>query len=215
MTGGKAIRWSTVAAVAGVSVVAGWVSYDHALAVVRAHGESGTVAWLYPGTIDGLIYSASMVLIDAARRGTPPPRLARWMLAARIGATLVANVASGLWFGPVGALVAAWPALGFGWIPDLFEYVTEAYPAQVILTATAWLEAHPDGVIIIDTLAKVRPSRLNGETAYDHDYRTLGVYHALARSTPAQRSSPSTTPARTSPATSLTPPAAPTASRAR
>ncbi|MGC2007115.1 DUF2637 domain-containing protein, partial [Trebonia sp.] len=73
MTGGKAIRWSTVAAVAGVSVVAGWVSYDHALAVVRAHGESGTVAWLYPGTIDGLIYSASMVLIDAARRGTPSP----------------------------------------------------------------------------------------------------------------------------------------------
>ena len=184
MTGGKAIRWSTVAAVAGVSVVAGWVSYDHTLAVVPAHDESGTVAWLYPGTIDGLIYSASTVLIDAARRGTPPPRLARWMLAARIGATLVANVASGLWFGPVGALVAAWPALGFGWIPDLFEYVTEAYPAQVILTATAWLEAHPDGVIIIDTLAKVRPSRLNGETAYDHDYRTLGVYHALAKKHP-------------------------------
>jgi hypothetical protein len=111
VTGDKAIRWSTVAAVAGVSVVAGWVSYDHALAVVRAHGESGTVAWLYPGTIDGLIYSASMVLIDAARRGTPPPRLARWMLVARIGATLAANVASGLRFGPVGALVAAWPAL--------------------------------------------------------------------------------------------------------
>jgi hypothetical protein len=110
MNGGRAIRWSTVAAVAGVSVVAGWVSYDHALAVVRAHGESGAVAWLYPGTIDGLIYSASMVLLDAARRGAPAPRLARWMLAAGIGATLAANVASGLRFGPVGALVAAWPA---------------------------------------------------------------------------------------------------------
>lgn len=94
-----------------MSVVAGWVNYDHALAVVRAHGESGTVAWLYPGTIDGLIYSASMVLLDAARRGAPPPRLARWMLAAGIGATLAANVASGLGFGSVGALVAAWPAL--------------------------------------------------------------------------------------------------------
>jgi hypothetical protein len=52
-----------------------------------------------------------MVVLDAARRGTPSPRLARWMLAAGIGATLAANVASGLWFGPVGALVAAWPAL--------------------------------------------------------------------------------------------------------
>jgi hypothetical protein len=95
-----------VVAVAGVSIVAGWVIYDHALAVVRAHGESGTVAWRYPGTIDGLIYSASMVLLDAARRCTPPPRLARWMLATGIGATLAVNVASGLRFGPVGALVA-------------------------------------------------------------------------------------------------------------
>lgn len=93
-----------MAAVASVSVVAGWVSYDHALAVVRAHGEPGTVAWLYPGTIDGLIYSASMVLLDEARRGTPPPRLARWMLAAGIGATLAANVASGLRFGPAGSV---------------------------------------------------------------------------------------------------------------
>ena len=74
--------------------------------------------------------------------------------------------------------------LGFAWIPDLFEYVTEAFPAQVILTATAWLEAHPDGVIIIDTLAKVRPARLNGESAYDHDYRTMGTYHTLAKQHP-------------------------------
>jgi len=33
------------------------------------------------------------------------------LLAAGIGATLAANVASGLQFGPAGALVAAWPAL--------------------------------------------------------------------------------------------------------
>lgn len=82
MTGAeRAIRWSTIAAVTGVALVAGWVSYDHALNVVREHGESGMVARLYPGTIDGLIYSASMVLLDAARRKVPAPPLARWLLA--------------------------------------------------------------------------------------------------------------------------------------
>jgi len=91
--------------------VAGWVSYDHALAVVREHGESGLVARVYPGTIDGLIYSASMVLLDAARRKVPPPPLARWLLAAGIGATLAANIAAGVASGLLGAMVAAWPAL--------------------------------------------------------------------------------------------------------
>jgi hypothetical protein len=107
----RAIRWSTIAVVAGVAIVAGWVSYEHALAVVRAHGEAGAVAQVYPVTVDGLIYAASMVLLDAARRRATAPALARWLLAAGIGATLAANVAAGLHFGPVGAVVAAWPAL--------------------------------------------------------------------------------------------------------
>ena len=107
----RAIRWSTIAAVAAVAAVAGWVSYEHALAVVRAHGEGGAVAQVYPVTVDGLIYSASMVLLDAARRGARAPVLARWLLGAGISATLAANVAAGLHFGPVGAVVAAWPAL--------------------------------------------------------------------------------------------------------
>jgi len=111
MAGGRAVRWSTIAAVVLVAAVAGVVSYDHALAVVRANGESGAVALLYPATIDGLVYSASMAMLDAARRGVSAPRLARWLLALGIGATLAANVAAGLRFGPVGALVAAWPAL--------------------------------------------------------------------------------------------------------
>jgi hypothetical protein len=107
----RATRWSTIAVVAAVAAVAGWVSYEHALAVVRAHGEAGTVAQVYPITVDGLIYSASMVLLDAARRRADAPGLARWLLAAGIAATLAANVAAGLHFGPVGAVVAAWPAL--------------------------------------------------------------------------------------------------------
>ncbi|HEX7165073.1 MAG TPA: DUF2637 domain-containing protein [Trebonia sp.] len=107
----RAVRWSTVAAVTVIAAVAGWVSYEHALAVVRAYGEAGMVAQVYPVTVDGLIYSASMVLLDSARRGVRAPALARWLLAAGIGATLAANVTAGLHFGPVGAVVAAWPAL--------------------------------------------------------------------------------------------------------
>lgn len=112
MTGAeRAIRWSTVLAVSGVALVAGWVSFLHAYAVVSAHGEAGTLAVLYPGTVDGLIYAASMVLLDAARRDVPAPRLARWLLGAGIGATLAANVWSGVAGGASGAVVASWPAL--------------------------------------------------------------------------------------------------------
>jgi Protein of unknown function (DUF2637) len=106
----RAIRWSTVAAVSIVAGVAGTVSYEHAYQVVRAHGEAGIVARLYPATIDGLVYAASMALLDAARRKRAAPRLARWLLGAGIGATLAANVAAGIAYGPLGAVVAAWPA---------------------------------------------------------------------------------------------------------
>lgn len=110
MTGDKAIRWSTIAAVSVVALVAAFVSYRHALTVVRAHGESGALALAYPLTIDGMIYASSMVLLNAARRGSDRPVLAYIALGLGIAATLAANVAAGLAFGPVGALVAAWPA---------------------------------------------------------------------------------------------------------
>jgi hypothetical protein len=107
----RAIRWSTVTAVTGVALVAAIVSYRHAYAVVSSHGETGLVARLYPLTIDGLIYAASMALLDAARRGTKAPSLARWLLGVGIAATLAANVAAGVAYGPLGAATAAWPAL--------------------------------------------------------------------------------------------------------
>jgi hypothetical protein len=127
---GRAIRWSTVLAVAAVAIVAGWVSYMHAYDVVRAHGEYGILARLYPGTIDGLIYSASMVLLDAARRGVKPPPLARWLLTAGIAATLFANVLAGAAYGVLGAGVAAWPALALvGSYELLMWLVRQGVPA--------------------------------------------------------------------------------------
>jgi hypothetical protein len=50
-------------------------------------------------------------MLDSARRKVPVPALARWLLGLGIAATLAANVAHGLGHGPVGAAVAAWPAV--------------------------------------------------------------------------------------------------------
>ena len=112
MTGvDRAIRVSTAVAVLAVAGVAAYVSYWHAYAVVCAHGETGITARLEPATIDGLVYASSMVNLYAARHRLPVPALARWLLALGIIATLAANMAQGWSHGPVGAVIAAWPAV--------------------------------------------------------------------------------------------------------
>jgi hypothetical protein len=80
------IRMSTAVAVLAVAGVAAYVSYWHAYAVVRAHGEGGITARLEPATIDGLVYASSMVVLYAARHGLPVPSLARWLLGLGIAA---------------------------------------------------------------------------------------------------------------------------------
>ena len=107
----RAIRLSTAVAVLAVAGIAAYVSYWHAYAVVRAHGESGITARLEPATIDGLVYASSMVVLYAARHRVPVPSLARWLLGLGIAATLTANMAQGWSHGLVGAVVAAWPAV--------------------------------------------------------------------------------------------------------
>jgi len=107
----RAIRLSTAVAVLAVAGIAAYVSYWHAYAVVRAHGETGITARLEPTAIDGLVYASSMVVLYAARHRVPVPSLARWLLGLGIAATLTANMAQGWSHGPVGAVVAAWPAV--------------------------------------------------------------------------------------------------------
>ena len=91
----RAIRLSTAVAVLAVAGIAAYVSYWHAYAVVRAHGETGITARLEPATIDGLVYASSMVVLYAARHRVPVPSLARWLLGLGIAATLTANMAQG------------------------------------------------------------------------------------------------------------------------
>lgn len=111
-------RWSdrlitalAAVAVVAIAVVAAIVSYRHALTVARDHGETGATAYMTPITIDGLVVVASMVMLDAARRRQHPPVLAWCALALGIGATLAVNILYGVQHGPVGAVIAAWPAV--------------------------------------------------------------------------------------------------------
>ena len=107
----RLIRCTTALAVLMVAGVAAVISCQHACELVASHGETGVTARLLPFTVDGLIWAASMVALDASRRNHPVPRLALWSLAAGIVATVGANLAHGLGHGPVGALVSAWPAV--------------------------------------------------------------------------------------------------------
>ena len=113
MNADRLVRLTAVAAVLAVAAVAAWISYRHAVDVVTVHGEPGAVGRWYPVVIDGLIVAASMVLLDAARHREAAPVLAWWMLAAGIGVTLAVNVLAGVASGPLGAVIAAWPAAAF------------------------------------------------------------------------------------------------------
>jgi Protein of unknown function (DUF2637) len=124
----RIIRITTAVAVVAVAAVAGIVSYQHAYELVREHGESGATAQLLPFIVDGLIWAASMVILDASRRRHRVPPLAAWSLAAAIIATIGANLAQGLGHGPIGALVSAWPALALVGSSELLMMLIRTEP---------------------------------------------------------------------------------------
>ncbi len=144
----RAIRVSTAIAVLAVAGVAAYVSYWHAYAVVCAHGESGVTARLEPATIDGLVYASSMVNLYAARHRLPVPVLARWLLALGIVATLAANMAQGWSHGPVGAVIAAWPAVSLVGSYELLVWIIRTAAAGGLdrgpaADHTGWYADHP------------------------------------------------------------------------
>lgn len=75
----RLIRITTTAAVVAVTAVAAVISYRHAYELVSTHGETGVTARLAPFTVDGLILAASMLILDANRRGRP---YRRWRVSA-------------------------------------------------------------------------------------------------------------------------------------
>ena len=107
----RLIRITTALAV--VAVVAAVISYQHAYELVRSHGESGVTARLLPFTVDGLIWAASMVVLDASRRAQPVPRLAAWSLGAGIAAIVAddpdfrrCRIDDHCWHTPAGSVTA-------------------------------------------------------------------------------------------------------------
>ncbi|MEU6748171.1 DUF2637 domain-containing protein [Spirillospora sp. NPDC046719] len=122
----RLIRITTALAVVAVAAVAAVISYRHGYELVHSHGESGPTARLVPFTVDGLIWAASMVILDASRRKHPAPALAKWSLAVGIVATVGANVAHGTSHGPIGAVVSAWPALALAGSFELLMTLTRS-----------------------------------------------------------------------------------------
>lgn len=71
-------------------------------------------------------------------------------------------------------------------IPPAFEYLTAIQPGTVLATVTAWFERHPgaEPLVILDTLGKVMPPALIGESAYQRDYRVGGALKRLTDEQP-------------------------------
>jgi Protein of unknown function (DUF2637) len=165
----RVIRISTAVAVLAVAGVAAYVSYWHAYAVVRAHGETGITARLEPATIDGLVYASSMVVLYAARHRLPVPSLARWLLGLGIAATLTANMAQGWSQGPIGAAVAAWPAIS----------LVGSYELLVWLVRTAGaLERAPMAQPVSNSTAGCVPAGRLRASAVDGQWRSQGEREA-------------------------------------
>jgi hypothetical protein len=58
-------------------------------------------------------------------------------------------------------------------IPPLLHYMTRIQPGMVVPTIEAWLATidHPEPLAILDTLGKILPPAMNGETTYQRDYK--------------------------------------------
>jgi hypothetical protein len=192
----RVTRWTTAGAVLGVAAVAAVASYEHAYDLVRMHGESGWTARMVPLTMDGLIYASSMVMLDSARRKTPVPALARWLLGLGISATLAANVAHGLGHGLIGAAVAAWPAVALVGAYELLMVVIRSSQLSVVAGSESERTADPlqkqaaevfAGDLAADRVPSVRAIRAQLHVGQQRAQR-LRDYLATATAAPAGES---------------------------
>ena len=109
--GDRLIGWSATISVIIVTAIAAVISYGHARELVQRYGATGWTADALPLTIDGLVATCSLILVDCARHDRDPPWHAWFLLITGACATIAANVAAGLSHGFVSAAIAGWPAL--------------------------------------------------------------------------------------------------------
>jgi len=66
-------------------------------------------------------------------------------------------------------------------IPDRLRYVLAVPPGQVLAVITDALDEHPEtGLIVIDTLGRIMPLPMQGETTYQRDYRVAVALKRIA-----------------------------------
>jgi hypothetical protein len=67
-------------------------------------------------------------------------------------------------------------------IPELLHLMIEVERGQAVATIEQWLEKHGDQapLVAVDTLGRVMPRSLQGESAYERDYRALTALKKLA-----------------------------------
>ncbi|WP_242911535.1 DUF2637 domain-containing protein [Actinomadura terrae] len=173
------IRVSTAATTIGIAAVAAVVSYRHAYDVVMDHGEPKGTAVLVPLCVDGLVYAAGMVHLDSARRGQTAGLLAWAALGLGIGATIAVNVLHGLAAGPVGAVVAAWPAVTLVLVVELLMgMIRQSRDASDDATPTAT----PDGAE--DDAPHTAVSAMAGDAADDAAGEDAAAPRAIAAPKP-------------------------------
>ncbi|GAB3076354.1 DUF2637 domain-containing protein [Micromonospora schwarzwaldensis] len=64
----RALGVIRVVAASAIAGIAAWISYHHMVGVVARYGETGTVPYLLPLSVDGLIIVASVSLVELAAR---------------------------------------------------------------------------------------------------------------------------------------------------
>lgn len=71
--------------------------------------------------------------------------------------------------------------LGDETIPERFHYLTTVTPSEVPLVIEAFVKRYPDtAMVVVDTLGKVMPPALPGESAYGRDYRVMSRLKQIA-----------------------------------
>jgi len=106
-------RVLTATAVLIVAGIAATVSFLHISGLALKYGQPPAAAYLMPLSVDGLVATSSLAMLRSARTGVTSGSLARAGLILGVMATIGANVTSGLAHGPVGAVIAGWPAAAF------------------------------------------------------------------------------------------------------
>ena len=167
------------------SVMCGRSDCDFCSAYLLAGLRSG--AWLDAQTFPTLRYHVPCLVPEGLTLNVGPPKVGKsWMV---LDYSL-AIAAGGRVFGsvPVDARPVLYLALEDGdrrlqdrarklldgaAIPSAFEYMTRVQAGRVVETLRAWLDRHRDAApfVVLDTLGKVMPPALMGESSYQRDYR--------------------------------------------